>query len=703
MQSRRTVDNLSTLCLDRIDADKLALKRQIEASLNRLERQNLVSRNGDQWFFLTNEERDVSQEIKSVEVSSAELGRLVAEIVFDEILSGQNKVRHRETKSDYDFNRLLDGAPYKQANHELTFEILSPVGSDYELMSDAKCIGRSAEGVGRAICRMANDARVDVELRTYLQIEKYIGPKTDMATPALKRILFDRKDENRERRKRLVIHLADMFTAGDFFAMGQKPTIKPQSPSIQFDELLTYLVFNTYRKLGYLKVRQTDPSAEIKAVLSSDTMGQQKMADLGEEGNPLAMADMRQYLTLAASNSRVLLSDVVDKFTGAPWGWRPDLEISLLIARLFMAGEIKLVMEGSDLDPASAIEPLIKPARFKNVSILKRKAASAANRAKARDLHRELFSLMAPEDEDALVAAFRENLVKLKGDLERARNKAEQKSFPGLAEITQALATIDTQLAIRDPFEFLAEMLKTRNDWMDLSDDTHDVLSFYKTQAPVWGRLVQALAGFEDNHSELVKEANAAAAMVELDRILANKTPYGQVNRIETLLATVEKVNDALAAERREKALQMIDGKIDEAVQSLDAAQAEPALRNQVLKPLQDLKAQLAGLSSIPRILFLQNRSGDLLDEVMIKLVQAAKAKAPPPPPPTTSGTGTVQPSGVKPPPPAPAVKPIKVIRVADLGGKTYLESENDVEEYLGKLRVELMAAIQAGQKARLQ
>ena len=147
----------------------------------------------------------------------------------------------------------------------------------------------------------------------------------------------------------------------------------------------------------------------------------------------------------------------------------------------------------------------------------------------------------------------------------------------------------------------------------------------------------------------------------------------------------------------------MIDGKIDEAVQSLDAAQAEPALRNQVLKPLQDLKAQLAGLSSIPRILFLQNRSGDLLDEVMIKLVQAAKAKAPPPPPPTTSGTGTVQPSGVKPPPPAPAVKPIKVIRVADLGGKTYLESENDVEQYLGKLRVELMAAIQAGQKARLQ
>jgi hypothetical protein len=697
-----TIDNLATLCLDRIDADKLALKRQIETSLNRLERQNLVSRNGDLWFFLTNEERDVSQEIKAIEVSSVELGRLVAEIVFDEILSGDNKVRHRDTKSDYEFNRFLDGVPYKQANQELTFEILSPVGADYELMTDAKCIGRSVEGAGRAICRLANDARVDVELRTYLQIEKYIGPKTDTATPSLKRILFDRKDENRERRKRLVIQLADMFTGGDFFALGQKPAIKPQQPRTQLDELLNYLVSNTYSKLGYLKVRQPDPAAEIRAVLSADTLGQQKIANLGEEGNALAMADLRQYLTLAASNARVLLSDVVDKFSKAPWGWRPDLEISLLIARLFMAGEIKLVTEGTDLDPSSAVEPLTRPARFKNVSILKRKVMGTAERAKARDLHRDLFSTLPPEDEDALVAAFRDNLGELKKQLEAARHKAEQKHFPGLSDITQALARIDAQLAIRDPFEFLAEMLKTRNDWLDLSDDTHDVLSFYKTQYAVWSRLIQALAGFEDNHSELVKDASAAAALVELDKILSNKTPYGLVNRIETLLATVEKVNDALAGERREKAMLTLDGKLAEAVQALDNAHADAALRNTVLKPLQDLKTQLASQSSIPRILFLQQRAGDLLDEVMDKLAQAAKAKAPPPVPASTVPVAG-EPKPTKPVVTTSAPKPPKVIRVADLGGKTYLESEADVDECLSKLKGELMAAIQAGQKARLQ
>lgn len=45
------VDNLATLCVNEVDADKLALKRRIQESLARLEQQRLVSRNGDLWFF----------------------------------------------------------------------------------------------------------------------------------------------------------------------------------------------------------------------------------------------------------------------------------------------------------------------------------------------------------------------------------------------------------------------------------------------------------------------------------------------------------------------------------------------------------------------------------------------------------------------------------------------------------------------------
>ena len=523
------------------------------------------------------------------------------------------------------------------------------------------------------------------------------------------RFLVDSARIGREFDKLGLAQLSDLLSRGDFYALGQKLTLKPLGPSVLLAEALNYLVSNTYSKLGYIKLRQADPAAEIRAVLSADTHGQYKMALDGDDGNALAIGEMRQYLSVAAGASRVLLSDVVDRFAGAPWGWRPELETVLLIARLFMAGEIKLVMEGSDLDPKSAAEPLTKAARFKQVSILKRKTADAGTRAKARDLHREIFSLQPPDDEDGLVAAYRDNLGQRKAELERAKVKAEQKHYPGATEIAKALQAIDRQAAIRDPFEFLNAMLASRDDWLDLAEDTHDVLSFYQTQAAVWARMLDGLASFADNREALVKDAASAQALSELEAIRANPSPYGQVNRIEALLAAVEKVNESLAGARREKALLAIDAKIKEATQALDEAHAEPSVRNAVLRPLQELKAQLAALVSIPRIMFLQQRAGELLDEAMDKiaaavLAAAAAAKAKtlvkPLPPATRGGT----PTPMTPPPAAPpAAKPIRVVRTADLGAKTYLETEQEVDDYVAKLRAELMAAIASGHRARIQ
>ncbi|HHX4896295.1 TPA: BREX system P-loop protein BrxC, partial [Acinetobacter baumannii] len=53
-----TLDNLVTLSIEKIDEDKLALRKRIEESLQRLEKESLITRNGDEFLFLTNEERD---------------------------------------------------------------------------------------------------------------------------------------------------------------------------------------------------------------------------------------------------------------------------------------------------------------------------------------------------------------------------------------------------------------------------------------------------------------------------------------------------------------------------------------------------------------------------------------------------------------------------------------------------------------------
>lgn len=697
------IDNLATLCVDEIDADKLALKRKIQESLTRLERERLVSRNGDLWFFLTNEERDVAREIGHVEISSAEKTRLLSELIFDDIFGSLTKVRHRETKGDYEFNRLLDGAAWKQANHALTLEILTPLGDDYDNLNDAKCIMRCADGTYRALIKMEEGERLYEELTLYLQIEKFIlSPKADAATPSLKRILSDRKEENRERYTRLKEQLSNLLIQGNFYALGQKLTVKSGNPGSLLDEVVNYLITNTYNKLGYLKHRSADPLAELKAVLSADDLAQKSLALGGEEGNPQALAEVRQYLALKATTERVLLADVVDRFSGIPWGWKPETEVVLLIGRLFMAGEIKLTLEGSDLDPKSAFEPLSKSVRYKQVAILKRKTTDAQVLKRAFDLHRELFNALPRNDEDGLVADTRAALGSWQADLKSYGPAASAKFYPSKPLIDAALVTIGKQLAVRDPFEFIEALLNDRDTWRDLSDDIHDVCGFYSKQLPTWQRMLEALERYAQNRDDLQKDPKAAAALKTLEEIRDNANPYGQINQIDGLIATIDAVNEQLAQIQREETLLVIEARIQEVVGKLDEVQASPELRNKALLDLQALKTKVAGLSSIPMILFHRGKVGDLLDAA-IAIIESAIHK---PEPTSATGGSTTKPintTGAANPPSAPAPKPTKVIRASELSPKSYLETEAEVDAYLAKLKSELLAAIQAGQRARIQ
>ena len=219
------------------------------------------------------------------------------------------------------------------------------------------------------------------------------------------------------------------------------------------------------------------------------------------------------------------------------------------------------MLEGSDLDPASAADPLTKSARFKQVSILKRKTADATTLRRARELYKDLFSQLGREDEDSLVAEYRTRLGDWQSDLKSYALTAATPHHPGKPTIDAALARIGQQLAIRDSFAFIEALLSAKDDWQDVADDIHDLVNFYKTQITAWRKLLAALSQFADNREALNKVPQAATALAELALIRDNPQPYALVNRIEPLVAAVTAVNEQLAQEKREKALLSIDDK----------------------------------------------------------------------------------------------------------------------------------------------
>jgi hypothetical protein len=115
---------------------------------------------------------------------------------------------------------------------------------------------------------------------------------------------------------------------------------------------------------------------------------------------------------------------------------------------------------------------------------------------------------------------------------------------------------------------------------------------------------------------------------------------------------------------------------------------------------LQDLKARVASQTSIAQILLLQDAGGDAMDEA-INLVVAAAAK--PAHQVATPGDSAKPVLTGQPNLPTPMAKSTRLIRAADFSSKTYLETEPDVEAFVAKLKAELLAAVRAGQIARIQ
>ena len=103
---KANVDNISILMIDDIRTDKIPLRESVKASLERLLSQNYISRNGDTYAFLTDEEQDIAIDIRNTVIDSAQITASIAQIVFGEIYPAK-KFRHG--KYDFAYDQYIDG------------------------------------------------------------------------------------------------------------------------------------------------------------------------------------------------------------------------------------------------------------------------------------------------------------------------------------------------------------------------------------------------------------------------------------------------------------------------------------------------------------------------------------------------------------------------------------------------------------------
>lgn len=708
---KSTLDNLVTLSIDEIDTDKVALRRKIEASLNRLEHQLLITRNGDQYVFLTNEEKEIEQEIKHTQVEATEENRYLSKLVFDEILSGRRQYRYPVNRQDYPLTRFCNGHPIDGSQQtDLVLKVISPLDANFEQYDERACKQLSQEGDGCVLLRLPADKRTWAEFDTWLKTEKFLTGIRGQR-PEQEKLLSEKAVENSARNKRMRGMFEDLAKCAEIYALGSLMESKTASVSNMIDDAYAYVIENSFQKLGLLKSVCASPTQELKSVVMADDLGQLNLG-LGEQDpNAAAKAEIILVLDVAdQANKPIYLKELLERFVARPFGWNRD-EVILQIAYLVLQGKVALSTSSGELPLKRSYEHFTSVRNQGQLRIRRVRQHSEQQVMKAARLAKDIFGKNVESTENALAAQIVSELESWQQLLRDFEYKQKEGKCPGseiCAEGTRLVATLLQHK--NNSYALLEALQKNEQALLDFSEDFEDVAEFFTRQYEIWVQLRRALGEqFKVNRHALEKNVKAADALKKLEAIYDNARPYKQLREIGSLIDELKIINQQLLDMKRDEVLSQIE-RLQAGVESQIAVLPADD-KHQAMRPFVLIKQRLSGSVSLHEMVSLRQEAGDAEDEA-IALINAFAAKqatktAQPKP---ASPTGGLQinepvPGAVPKPMSQPVIKPVEIVspqELLDVAG-AYLETEQDIEHYLSKLRSRLQQAVGQGKRVRIK
>ena len=677
------VQNIATLCVTRIDEDKLALRTLIGESLTRLEKQTLVQRNGDLYTFLTNEERDVMNEIKNVALDHIEQVQLVSDVIFQDIFRDARKHRLASNGKDYEYNRACDGVFRGNAGADITVEIVTPLHEDYGHWDSTRCIMETADGTGKVIFRLKDDAALGREIADYRRTEKYVRQKDPTTVPeSVRRILIDHSAENRRRRLRIAATLEELFAAADIYVLGKNLPAESDKADAVLRDTLEYLIANTYRKLPFLAATCDSPGdaeKEIRALLANSGGGQ-LVLDIDDDKrhpNYRAFNEITEHLHVRFQTyDKITVKDLTERYARKPWGW-PAWDTVCMLAQLFRAGELRLLYKGGLLDFRKAIEPLTKTRYWQEIVVQKQPAVSEEDRRTAMELVKACFHEIPPADGEELAAFI---TARVTGHLETMRSWQQESAYAHyptrgfLERFCPVLAALSSQHSTADTLKAFVE---AGTDLRDFAEGYSLVEGFHKSQKPVFESGRTFVQAHRQNSSYYTDEARAA--WDALTAILSDDTPYSQIPKIKGLVQKLAGLDKAIVDENRTRILPGIEKQVADLLELANAVDAGADQSNHALYPIQQVKTKVADADSIDAILAAETQARTCFDKAWEELDALRRKK-----------------DGGK-------ARPTVTVRASTLTSKPYLETTEDIAVFVEAVKGRLDAEIAEGKRVQIQ
>lgn len=679
---KANIDNIATLMVDDIRTDKIALRASVTASLERLQSQNYVSRNGDTYAFLTDEEQDIAVDIKNTVVDSNQITQSIAQTVFGDIYPAK-KFKHG--RYDFSYDQYIDETLNGSASGGIRLRVIT-VASDHYKDSDQQLIMESQVN-NEAIVVLSGDTPYYDELEQAMKIRKYVKQKNVSQLPeTIQDIIRKRQQQARHLEDRAKGYLEKAIVDAKVVVHGEIMAIKAGSAKDKLDAALSGLVESVYSKLNMVN-HFVESDADILAILNGSADADLSLVGSGAN-NEDALNEISQWLELKSVGPTISMGDVQRRYQAIPYGWK-EIDIAALIARLIAQQKISIKYGGAVVakDDRRLVDYLRKKSEVDKAVVARRIAPSEDLMRKSISFLRDYLGAMdIPGDEDGLVRfvlnTFEAKLAHYQGLLDQyAQNR-----YPEKEQVTTARDLAQDILSQRkDNVALLNRLVQKQDDLLDSSEDMEGVELFFKSQRTVFDEAVKQMNRVSRERDYFATDPDTQEVFRTISAILAMPEPYNRIGELPELIGKVKTAYQALLELKKEEVAETIRQCMQDVHQLAGEARDAGALLKQADDYFAGKREAAKEALSLTELDAMITQLLNHKDTVCKRMEVMA---APAPEPQAKESVEAKQ--------PAPAPKKIATVRRYDLCSVKRLQSKDDIDAYVEGIRQKLYQTLES-------
>ncbi|SNV41605.1 Uncharacterised protein [Chryseobacterium taklimakanense] len=685
---KTTRRNISVLMINKMDIDLKKHEEEIDVALNLLENQSYIQRNGEIYEFLTDEEKDVEQEIKNTDVDESQVTQTLSDIFYSGIIR-DTRLKFFDTKQDYEFTTKIDGVLLGREK-ELGIEIITENYTDYNNIDFIQ-----SQTMGSPVMRVVlpPSSTFIKDLKMHLKTDKYTKQNQSTSNkPEVKRILSEKLLQNVERRRNLDLLANKLLADSTVYVNGTKLDTGNVSDG-------KTLVLNSFQDLvktihTNLRMLGTVPYSEetFKAVIFG---GKDSLFDTDDTTMSEAESEILNIINRRKGQSdRTSLNDLKTHFTKRPYGWYQNA-LWTFVAQLYKRGKIELTQSSNILEEKEVVQSLLNSATYQNVILEPQQSIDPKLVSNLKQIYSDAFDETCPKTEPKDVAnEFREKLNQMYSEVgEIYARKSELPFVESLNPLREKLYSLRNK-------EYTYFLLNTKDFEDSLLDNKENLLDPIKKfingdQVKIYKKVKDFLQGDLSNLDYVDGDEHQ-----ELKSLMENQEPFkGSVMREakQKHEDLIKKLQDKISVERQnaQTIMQMV---IENVSAKEEFSQLSVEQQNEILKPFE---GEIVKLQTQRYIGNMRNSASMVRDQLynqqlneMVRLLTPMPERID-----TKTGTTTV---GEK---PQPTYIPAQYIRRSEIKlryPKNELRTEEDVEEYVDAIRKAYVEKIKENKRISL-